>query len=167
MKSFMTMMMAAVAIVLGVSSCSNDDDEPEVPAAAQVVGNYTGPEVIKVEGEEEESSNETKTYVFAKMSDTSIDMTVPEMGMGMMTIPSFSVKNIPLVKSGKSIIGSISKYDGTVINAAGAEKNFTITKLLVSFEDVPKGKAVAVTFSLKYGAMPMAMMTTFTGDRNK
>lgn len=166
MKSFMTMMMAAVAIVLGVSSCSSDDDEPEVPAAAQVVGNYTGPEVIMVMNEE--SSNETKTYAFAKVSDSSIDMTIPASGeSGMMMIPALTVKNIPLVKSGKSIIGSISKYDGTVINAAGAEKNFTITNLLVSFEDVPKGKAVAVTFSLKYGAMPMDMVTTFTGERNK
>ena len=51
-------------------------------------------------------------------------------------------------------------------NAAGDEKAYTISDLAVFFEDVPKGKAVAVTFSLKYGNMPMTMETTFTGDRN-
>ena len=159
MKSFMTMMMAAVAIVLGVSSCSSDDDEPEVPAAAQVVGNYTGPEIIKVEGEEEESSNETKTYVFAKMSDTSIDMTVPEMGMGMMTIPSFSVKNIPLAKSGNTITGKLASYSGTVKNAKGEEKAYVVSNVALIFGD----KTVVATYSLKYGNMPFIMTTKFTG----
>ena len=73
-KKFMTLMVAAVAIVLGVCSCGNDDDEPEVAVAAQVIGSYTGQEIITVMGDE--SSNGTATYEFSKSSDTSIDMTV-------------------------------------------------------------------------------------------
>ena len=111
-KSLMTMMVAAVAIVLGNCSCSSDDDEPEVAVASQVLGTYSGNEVIMVMNEE--SSNETRTYQFTKVSDTTVDMLVPEAGMGMMTIPAFPVKNIPLAKSGNTISGKLASYSGKV-----------------------------------------------------
>jgi hypothetical protein len=46
-----------------------------------------------------------------------------------------------------------------VTNADGAEKAFTITGLAV----LVNGKNIVVTYSLKYGNMPMLMETTFTG----
>ena len=159
-KSFMTMTLAAVAFVFSMGSCSSSDDEPEVAVAAQVAGSYSGNEVVVVMGEE--SSNETKTYVLAKSSDASVDMTIPEMGMGgHMTIPALAVKNIPLTKSGSTITGKFDKYEGVVTNAAGDEKNYTISNLALVYSD----KTVAVTFSLKYGNMPMSMETTFTGTK--
>ncbi len=163
-KRFMTVMVATMAIVFGMSSCSSDDDDQEEALAAQVVGTYTGQEIIMVMGDE--SSNGTSTYAFAKASDTSIDMVIPQSGeSGMMLIPELPVKNIPLSKVGNSIVGTLASYAGTVINASGDEKAYTISNLAVAFEDTPKGKAAAVTFSLKYGNMPMAMETTFTGDK--
>ena len=160
MKKFMTMTLAAVAFVFSMGSCSSSDDEPEVAVAAQVAGSYSGNEVVVVMGEE--SSNETKTYVLAKSSDASVDMTIPEMGMGgHMTIPALAVKNIPLTKSGSTITGKFDKYEGVVTNAAGDEKNYTISNLALVSSD----KTVAVTFSLKYGNMPMSMETTFTGTK--
>jgi len=159
-KSFMTMTLAAVAFVFSMGSCSSSDDEPEVAVAAQVAGSYSGNEVVVVMGEE--SSNETKTYVLAKSSDASVDMTIPEMGMGgHMTIPALAVKNIPLTKSGNTITGKFDKYEGVVTNVAGDEKNYTISNLALVSSD----KTVAVTFSLKYGNMPMSMETTFTGTK--
>ncbi len=156
-KSFMTM-MAAVAVVLGMSSCGSDDDNSKpVPVATQVEGSYSGNEVIIVMGDE--SSNETKTYEFVKASDTAIDVTVPASGEGMMMIPALPLKNIPLTKSGDIISGKLDKYEGKVTTTQGAEKNFTISNLVVVFGD----KAVAVTFSLKYGNMPMTMESSFTG----
>ena len=149
-------MMAAMATVLGTSSCSSDD-EPEAPVATQVAGSYTGNEVIMVDNEE--SSNETKTYEITKVSDTSVDMTVPEWGMGMMTIPSFVVKNIPLAKSGNTITGKLASYSGTVKNAKGEEKAYVVSNVALIFGD----KTVAGTYSLKYGNMPFIMTTSFTG----
>ena len=110
----------------------------------------------------DESSNETKTYVITKVTDTSIDLTVPEVGMGgMMTIPSFSVKNIPLVKSDDNTMGRLISYSGTVVGANGAEKAYKVGDVTVLFND----KTVVVKFSLMYGNMPFAMLTTFTGKR--
>lgn len=159
-KSFMMMMVAAATVVLGFSSCGSDDDEPEVPVATQVAGSYTGQEIVMVMGEE--SSNEIKTYTFAKTLDTAVDLTIPEMGMGgSMTIPALLVKNIPLKKIDKTISGLLTSYAGTVTNAAGAEKAFTITNLAIVVDD----KNIAVTYSLKYGNMPMSMETTFIGTK--
>ena len=160
-KSLMIAMIASVAVVLGTTSCSSsNDDEPEAPVATQVAGSYTGNEIVIVMGDE--SSNDTKTYQFTKVSDTSIEMTVPEIGMGgMMTIPAFPVKNIPLTKSGNSITGKVGSYSGTVKNASGEDKAYTVSDVTLMFSD----KNAVVTFSLKYGNMPMAMETTFTGTR--
>ena len=152
-------MIAAMATVLGTSSCNSDDDEPEAPVAAQVAASYLGKEVIMVDNDE--SSNETKTYVIAKATDTSVDMTVPEWGMGMMTIPSFTVKNIPLAKSGNTITGKLASYSGTMTNAKGEEKAFVVSNVALMFSE----KTVVATYSLKYGNMPFLMTTTFSGDR--
>ena len=164
-KSFIAMMVAAMAIVIGVSSCSSDDDnEPQLALASQVTGSYTGDEVITVMGEPEDA---TVTYQFAKTADTYVDMTIPEFGdSGMMMLPALTVKNIPLSTVNGSIVGRLDSYTGTVVNAKGEEKAFTVTGLVVIFEDVPGGKAVAVTYSLKYGSMPMEMVTTFNGNKN-
>ena len=156
-KSLTIALIASLATVLGTSSCSSDDDEPEAPVATQVAGSYTGNEVIMVDNDE--SSNETKTYEITKASDTSVDMTVPEWGMGMMTIPSFIVKNIPLAKSGNTITGKLASYSGTVKNAKGEEKAYVVSNVALMFSD----KKVVGTYSLKYGNMPFIMTTSFTG----
>ena len=154
----MTMMVAAVAIVVGFSSCSSDDDEDEMAVAEQVAGSYTGQEIISVMGEV--SSDVVTNYEFTKASDTTIDMLIPASGeSGMMMIPALPVKGLTLTKNGNTITGRAASYAGTVTNASGAEKAYTITNDAVVFHD----KNVAVTFSLKYGSMPMLMETTFTG----
>ena len=153
------MTLAAVAFVFSMSSCSSEDDEPEVAVATQVAGSYTGNEIFVVDNEE--SSNETKTYEFAKASEVSVGMIIPEVGMGMMTIPSFSVKGITLSKDGNTIKGKIASYEGTVKGGDGSDKAFTVSNLTALFSD----KTVVVTYTLKYGKMPFPFAGTFTGTK--
>lgn len=153
------MMMAATAFLFGMSSCGGDDDAPEAPLAAQVVGSYTGNEIFVVDGDE--SSNETKTYQFTKVSDLSVDLQIPEVGMGMMTIPSFPIKGISLSKDGDTIIGKLASYEGCVKGADGSDKTYTITDMIALFSD----KTVVVTYTMKYGRMPFPFVCTFTGTR--
>lgn len=149
------MTMAAVALVFGVSSCGGDDDVPEAPVAAQVAGSYTGTEVLTVSGEADES---TETFVFTKATDVSVDVTLPEYGEGMMTIPALPVKGIMLTKSGNTITGKLDKYEGTT----EAGKAYTISNIVVSFSD----KTVVMTFEMKYGNMPFGFDGQFTGNRS-
>jgi hypothetical protein len=83
--------------------------------------------------------------------------------MGMMTIPSFSVKGITLSKDGNTIKGRLASYEGTVKGADGSDKAYTITDLTVLFSD----KTVVVTYTLKYGKMPFPFTGSFTGKREK
>ena len=160
-SNFKFLILAAMVFVLGMSSCSSssDDDQPEVALATQVVGIYTGNEIFIVDNEE--SSNETKVYQFTKANDMTVDLEIPEVGMGMMTIPSFFVKGISLSKEGNSIKGKLASYEGTVKGADGSDKAYTITDLSVLFTD---GYAV-VTYTLKYGKMPFPFTGSFTGSK--
>ena len=153
-KHFMMMTMAAVALVFGVSSCGSDDDVPEAPVATQVAGSYTGTEVLTVSGEADES---TETFVFTKATDVSVDVTLPEYGEGMMTIPALPVKGIMLTKSGNTISGKLDKFEGTT----EAGKAYTISDIVVLFSD----KTVVMTFKMKYGNMPFDFEGQFTGNR--
>lgn len=159
MKKIVTMTLVVMAFVMSLSSCSkDDDDDKKVEAlATQVAGSYTGNEIFVVDGEE--SSNETKSYEFAKASDVSVDMTIPEVGMGMMTIPSFQVKGIALSKDGNTIKGKLASFEGTVKGADGSDKAYAVTDVTALFND----KTVVVTYSLKYGKMPFPFTASFTG----
>ena len=155
-KSFMMMTMAAVSLVFGVSSCGSDDDDvPEAPVAAQVAGSYTGTEILTVMGEPDEN---TETFEFTKASDVSVDVTLPEYGEGMMTIPALPVKGIMLTKSGSTINGKLDKYEGTT----EAGKAYTVSDIVVLFSD----KTVVMTFKMKYGNMPFDFDGQFTGNRS-
>ena len=156
MKLLMTMTLAAVALVFGVCSCGSDDDEPEVAVAAQVAGSYTGEEVMTVMGEPDQG---TKTFVFAKSTDTSVDMTIPEYGEGMMSLPVLPVKNIMLTKKDNTITGRLASYEGKVTNSDGSEKAYSVSDVTVIFND----NRVVVTFTMKYGNMPFAFAGQFTG----
>jgi lipopolysaccharide export system protein LptA len=157
-KSLMTMALAMTAFVFSMSSCGSDDDEPVVAVADQVVGSYTGTEVLTVMGEADES---TETFEFTKASDVSVDVTLPKYGEGMMTVPALPVKGIMLTQSGNTITGKLDKYEGTVKSADGSDKAYTVSDLTVIFSD----KTVVVTFTQKYGNMPFAFEGQFTGTR--
>ena len=157
-KSLMTMALAMMAFVVSMSSCGSDDDEPVVAVADQVIGSYTGTEVLTVMGEADES---TETFEFTKASDMSIDVTLPKYGEGMMTVPALPVKGIMLTQNGNTITGKLAKYEGTVKTADGSDKAYTVSDLTVIFSD----KTVVVTFTQKYGNMPFAFEGQFTGTR--
>jgi len=158
MKKFLTMTMVVMAFVVSMSSCSKDDDTPEVAVADQVVGSYTGTEVLTVMGEADES---TETFEFTKASDVSVGVTLPKYGEGMMTVPALPVKGIMLTKSGNTITGKLAKYEGTVKSSDGSEKAYTVSDVTVIFSD----KTVVVTFTQKYGNMPFAFEGQFTGTK--
>ena len=155
----MTMMVAMAALVIGVSSCGDGDkDVPEAALASQVAGSYTGEEIMTVMEEPDQS---TKTFVFTKASDATIDMLIPEYGEGMMTLPALPVKGIMLTKSGNTITGKLAKYEGTVKTADGSEKAYTVSDVTVLFSD----NTVVVTFTQKYGNMPFVFEGAFTGTK--
>ena len=182
-KKFMVMAAAAVALVFGVCSCGDDDDEPNNPTqqtenkdkqgdstqqndstqqadlslAAQVAGAYVGEEKLTVAGSVFDS---IQTYVFAKATDMTVDMTIPATE-GSMALPALPVKGIALTSGGAVITGQLESYAGTVTDATGAEKAYTVSKVTAIFQK----KTVVVTYTLKYGRMPFDFVGQFTGTK--
>ena len=157
MKKKSLMAMAAMVFVFGMNSCGSNDEPPvpETPLANQVAGSYTGTETLTVMEEEEESS---ETFVFSKATDATVDVTLPEYGEGMMTIPALPVKGIRLSKEDKQIIGNLDKYEGTTESG----KSYTISNIGVVFGE----NTVVMTFTQKYGNMPFEFKGLFLGAKS-
>mgnify|MGYP006896821807 CR=1 FL=1 len=78
-----------------------------------------------------------------------------------MVLPPLPVKGVALTKSGNTITGKLASYTGTVINASGLEKSYTVSDVTVIFSN----NMVVVTYTLKYGNMPFDFVGQFTGAR--
>ena len=164
MKSLMA--MAAMAFVFGLSSCG-DNDEPPVPVtplADQVVGTYSGTEILTVDGEEDES---TQSIDITRSSELTVDFALPAYGEGMMTIPALPLKNIVLEKDNNGVIAGTfptGSYTGTVTNSKGEEKTFVVSDFMLLYS--PTEKNLMITFKLKYGNMPFDFDGVFYGKRS-
>ena len=164
MKKKSLMAMAAMAFVLGLSSCSSsNNDAPETPVATQVAGYYAGTETLTVDGEADESD---EVIQITKATDTTVDMVLPAYGEGIMTIPELPVKNIIVAKKGDDISGTINggTYTGTVKNSKGEEKTYTVSDFILLYNET--NKTIIITFKMKYGNMPSDFEGLFVGNRS-
>ncbi len=166
LKSFITMMFASVALLVGTTSCGDDDDDKVVSVAEAMAGEYNGDLGISVMGTEVKSEG---TFKVIKADGTHIDLTLPAAGEGAMALPSLDVKNIQTTAETEITVGdqkvkaytaTLDSYSGS-ITVNGEEKAYTITNLSVAVT----GNACVVTYTLKYGKMPMEMEATFQGTR--
>ena len=159
-KKIMAMMIAAVAVCVGFASCG-DDDEETVAVAQTLAGIYTGELSTTVMGSE---SKDKATYEIKMIDDTHVSITTPAAGSGAMALPSITVNNIPVTTSvvnGSEVVSaSIDKVSGTV-TVNGAEKAYTFSDVVI----VNSGSKVSITYSLQYGKMPVAMVSSFTGNK--
>lgn len=160
------MMFASVALLVGTTSCGDDDDDKVVSVAEAMAGEYNGDLGISVMGAEVKSEG---TFKVTKADGTHINLTLPAAGEGAMALPSLDVKNIQTTAETEITVGdqkvkaytaTLDSYSGT-ITVNGEEKAYTITNLSVAVT----GNACVVTYTLKYGKMPMAMEATFQGTR--
>lgn len=159
-------MFASVALLVGTTSCGDDDDDKVVSVAEAMAGEYNGDLGISVMGAEVKSEG---TFKVTKADGTHINLTLPAAGEGAMALPSLDVKNIQTTAETEITVGdqkvkaytaTLDSYSGT-ITVNGEEKAYTITNLSVAVT----GNACVVTYTLKYGKMPMAMEATFQGTR--
>ena len=160
------MMFASVALLVGTTSCGDDDDDKVVSVAEAMAGEYNGDLGISVMGTEVKSEG---TFKVTKADGTHIDLTLPAAGEGAMALPSLDVKNIQTTAETEITVGdqkvkaytaTLDSYSGS-ITVNGEEKAYTVTNLSVAVTS----NACVVTYTLKYGKMPMAMEATFQGTR--
>lgn len=164
MKKFFSLMALVLAIVctnVAFNSCSDDDDAAATPAAAEVAGTYSGNGTMTVMGQSFDYPN--VSYTLTAKDESTVTLTIPATGEGSMKFPDLKVENISVTKAsdGTYTLGE-TEYKGTV-TVDGATKNYTV---MVASSSV-NGSTLKLNYSLQYGAMPMAMVTTFEGTKTK
>lgn len=160
-KKFLAMMIAAATMTMSVSSCGDDDDDDNTPAstisvAEAMAGSYNGDYVLSVMG-----SGDTTQVVMTinKVDDNTIQLVTPSAGSGAMALPSLtcdlkaSASNNVYTATAESVSGSVTVND--------VEKAYTFSKVAV----VVSANTAAITYSLQYGKMPMAMLVSFKGEK--
>ncbi|MCQ2190931.1 MAG: calycin-like domain-containing protein [Paludibacteraceae bacterium] len=162
-KNFMAMMIAAASLSVGVVSCGDDDDE-EAPAATDVKslaetvsGTYNGVLSIQMMGM---PFSDTVAYNIKKVDDSHINLTIPSISYTSMEIPSVEISNVEVKGTASAATASVAEVEGTVV-VEGEEKTYTLSNILVNCAD---NKAV-ITYSIKYGKMPMPMSCSFEGTK--
>lgn len=160
-KSFLAMMMAACAMVVGTVSCDDEDEDKSVAVADWVAGSYTGMVSTVVMGS---TSTDTVTYIVEKKDDSSIKFTTPASGSGTMKLPSLTVDNLSLTETsleGVKVYTAKSSSVSGLIMVDEQEKTYTFNDIAIAAD----GKTITISYSLQYGKMPVAMVTSFKGDK--
>lgn len=162
-KNFMAMMIAAASLSVGVVSCGDDDDE-EAPAttdvkslAETVSGTYNGVLSIQMMGM---PFSDTVAYNIKKVDDSHINLTIPSISYTSMEIPSVEISNVEIKGTASAASAYVAEVEGNV-TVEGEVKNYTLTDILVNCT----GNKAAITYSIKYGKMPMPMSCSFEGTK--
>lgn len=162
-KNFLAMMVAAAAMTMSVSSCDDDDDDDDnnspvstVSVADAMAGSYNGDYVLTVMG-----SGDTTQVVMAinKVDDNTIQLVTPSAGSGAMALPALTCDLKATAASGVYSASAETVSGSVMVN--DVEKAYSFNNVAV----VVSGNTAAVTYSLQYGKMPMAMNVSFKGEK--
>ncbi len=156
-KVMTAMLVAVVSLCLVPSSCSRDKDEPAPAVAAKsIAGSYKGSLKSVVMGTETTFDNVAVTL--AAPDDATVDVAIGTFGTPPMAVPAFAVKGVKVTGANGTYTLATTEFSGTSTTG----RNYSGT-LQGSFAQ----DKLTVQFNLKYGAMPMPMVCTFTAPREK
>lgn len=153
LKNFLAMM----AIALCAVACSDNDDKKEdtVIPAQEVAGIYNGTLSLSVSGNDQGTSD-SQVKITAEEGGTVQVLLVGGAGEGMMSLPDIAIPGIKVHTSDNvTYILPESAVDVTVGSV----------KYTGSLQGTIKDEKADLIFTLKLGAMPMAITATFVGTK--
>ncbi len=145
-----------------LQSCGDDAEDEVVvatPVAKEVAGTYTGDGTMTVMGQKSEYPG--VSYVLEVKDDNTVNLIIPATGEGAMSFPDLKVEGIAVTKlSDGTYKLADTEYTGSVVvNEATKKYSVTLEGSTIS------GTTLKLNYSLQYGSMPMAMVTTFEGTK--
>lgn len=152
-KSIFATMMLCLGIMATMSSCSDDKDEPTLPAAKNIEGSYSGDMSCTVMSSE--STFENMTFTVKATDDATVSVTISEFGEPPMKMPSITVPGIKVSGSDGTYTLATTEFSGDNNGkkySGTAQGSFT-------------NKILTFKFNLQYGAMPMPMICSFTAPQ--
>lgn len=155
-KKVMVMMMAVLCVGMVMSSCSKDEDDQKQPGAAEMIaGSYTSDMTTTVMGQT--VTFENITMKLTKKDDATVDLQVSGYGTAPMAVPSITIPNLKVTGTNNNYLIAETEFSGT---NAETKKTYsgTINGSYVN-------GTLTINYSLKYGAMPMAMINKFVATK--
>lgn len=154
MKSIFATVLLSIVCVAGMSSCSDNEDEPSIPAAKSVEGTYKGDMTCTALGTELVFANITITVTTADESFVNVEIST--FGNPPMQIPGIEIKAI-------KVSGTDGKYTlaDTEFSGISDTGNAYSGTLRGSFEN----NTITIGLNLQYGAMPMPMICSITAPK--
>lgn len=140
------------AIALGAMACSNNNEPGTEPVVLN--GTYDGLVSMSVMGKN--MGNSFVSFKVTSVSDGVAKLTVPELGSGPMTISSFDIEDVSVVKEGNTYKISKKENESIVVN----EVNYTVSDVEGTVEN---GKA-DIHLKITPAAMGMAISLDFTTE---
>lgn len=163
-KTMLAMMLALFCVGFAFTSCGDDDSDNSgnggnntvnTDIAKVIAGTYHNKLSMTVMGEASVYKN--AAVVVEKVDETTLKITLPACGEGMMALPALEVPAVKIAGSGGIYTLAQENYTGSV-TVNGAEKKYTVT-LNGTFKE--NGKVLVLNYSLQYGKMPAAMIGKF------
>lgn len=157
MKSLKTI-FATMAVCLGImataTACSDDKDEPAVPAARSVAGTYNSDMTCSVMGQE--STFEDMTFTLTSTDDATVTLDMSSFGNPPMQVPAIKITGIKVSGENGTYTLAPTDFNGTTPDGKAYSG-----KIQGNFAD----NSLTMQFNLQYGAMPMPMICTFTAPK--
>lgn len=154
LKTIFATMILSFGLVATMTSCSDKEDEPSIPAAKSVAGTYNGDMTCSVMGSE--SVFEDMTFTVESTDDATVNVTISSFGNPPMQVPEVCVSGVKVSGTDDKYALAPTEFKGTT----DAGKAYSGT-LQGSFEN----NELTIKFNLQYGAMPMPMICTFTAPK--
>lgn len=153
MKTAKILMMALI-MTLGLSSCSdNEKDEPQQPAANEIAGSYTGTMTGTAMGTDLTFDNVDVRITAA--DDSHVDIAIASFGNPPMVLPEIFIGNVPVSGAEGNFALAATQFSGTSPDG----KNYSGT-----IQGTSKGELV-LNMELNYGNMPMPLVCKYTANK--
>lgn len=154
MKSIFATMLLSIVCVAVMSSCSDNEDEPSIPAAKSVEGIYKGEMTCTAMETELVFDNITMTVTAA--DESSVNIEISTFGNPPMQIPGLTIRAVKVSGADGRYTLADTEFSGTT-DTGKAYSGI----LRGSFEN----NSITIGLNLQYGAMPMPMICSFTAPK--
>lgn len=145
--------ITAILTAISLNSCSdNDDNQPQMPAAKEIAGCYTGSMAATVMGSD--LNFENVDVEITAVDESHVEITIAPFGNAPMVLPEINIKNV-------AVAGSNGLYalDATEFSGSSPDgKNYSGT-IQGSFHN-----GLTLNMELHYGSMPYPMICKYNAS---
>lgn len=150
-KFILTIMAIYLGMAETLSSCSDKNEEPLIPAARQIAGTYVGDITCNVLTTT--LNYEALTVTLVATDDATVTVSIPSFGgNGHNTLPSFDIPSVKVSADDGIFRIATTEFSGT--NDAGQAYSGTLHGNMTD-------GILTLEFNLHIGAMPMPMTCKF------